>query len=160
MNQRGKYHVRLFSRQHFDPFSSDDWPTKTGGLSLSESMNILSHTASRTAAVRHIQTVGFHLLISKGYPYVHDYTYFGAQYAQRKCPWGAEPVSLLPLASDFCFRVYPQSSLPACRLGFSWAGLESLSTFTHWVTITNFFPYGRIPKVLDLSRHENVMVGS
>ena len=69
-----------------------------------------------------------------------------------------KPVSLIPLASDSRFRVYPQSSLPACWLRFSWMGLESVSTLTHWVTMTNFFLRGRIPKVSDLSRHENAMV--
>ncbi len=69
-----------------------------------------------------------------------------------------KPVSLIPLASDSRFRVYPQSSLPACWLRFSWMGLESVSTLTHWVTMTNFFLRGRIPKVSDLSRHENLMV--
>ncbi len=66
-----------------------------------------------------------------------------------------EPVSLFPLASDSRYRAYPQSSLPACRLRFSWMGLESLSTLTHWVTITNFLPRGGIPKVSDLPRHED-----
>src|SRR2546422_9195464 len=35
------------------------------------------HTASRTAAFRRLQTVGFPLV--EGYPLVHDYTHFGAQ---------------------------------------------------------------------------------
>ena len=66
-----------------------------------------------------------------------------------------EPAFLIHLASDSPFGGCPQISLLTCWLSFSQAGLSATPRITHWVTITYFIPYRRIPKVSGLSWHDD-----
>ena len=114
---------------------------------------IAHHNAIRTAAFRRIQAVGF-------FPYcgiilmIHNYTCFGAQYAQRKCPWGADPAFLIHLASDSRYRADPQVSLLPCRLSFRQVGLGTFRPCLDRNTTRAIFPLKRRRSTfIDVSPH-------
>ena len=65
-----------------------------------------------------------------------------------------QPASLIHPASDSPRRVCPRISLLVWWLTINQVGLESPMILTHWVTLSNFVLFGRIPNDLGLSRHE------
>jgi hypothetical protein len=69
-----------------------------------------------------------------------------------------EPAFLIHLASNSRYRVCSQASLLTCWLGFSQVGLVSFPILTHWVAIINFFSFDEIPKISDLSWHNERIV--
>ena len=116
------------------------------------------HDVFRSAAFQKIHPVGFYSQYCRSLSNDHNYTFFGAQYAQRKCPWGANPAFLIHLASDSRYRVGPQISLLPCWISFKQVGLASLSV-THPLGNTyQFHPCEGNPEVPDLARHEDLLV--
>jgi len=90
------------------------------------------HTASRTAAFRHHNNVGFH------------------SRSPGKCPMTTmgkisglhtQPAALIHPASDSRYRVCPRISILTCWLNFNQVGLFQFNIgSTHWVTISSFIP--------------------
>ncbi len=99
----------------------------------------------RSAAFRIPEAVGFHFRLPGNYHKTTIKDFSGLN---------TEPASLIHLASDSRYRGCPQISLLTCWLSFGQMGLEPLLELTHWLAITNFFPHGGIPEVVDLSRHD------
>jgi len=100
----------------------------------------------RFAAFRIPAAVGFHFQLPGSY---HKTTI--KDFSEQL---NTEPASSIHQASDSRYRGCPQISLLTCWLRFGQVGLELLLEFTHWLTITNFFPHSGIPKVVDLPRHD------
>ena len=87
------------------------------------------HNVSRPAAFQFPETVGFHFPYSGSY---HQTTTVGIS------GLNTEPPSLIRLASDSRYRVYPQTSLLTCRLGVGQVGLVTIAA-THPLVRYNQF---------------------
>ena len=87
------------------------------------------HGASRSAAFRALQGVGFHLH-SQAYPMTTTIPFSGLN---------TEPGFLLRPASYSGCPACTWTSLPSGWLTFARVGLSHLRS-THWITITNFIP--------------------
>ena len=95
------------------------------------------HIAHDSAAFQFPETVGFYSRTSGSYLNDHGSDISGL-YAQRKCPWGAEPAFLIHLVSDSRYRIYLRTSLLTCRLGFGQVGLVPFAG-THPLDSNNQF---------------------
>ena len=101
------------------------------------------HTASRTAAFRHHNNVGFHSRSPGRCPMTTMSKISGLH---------TRPAALIHPASDSCYQVCPRTSLLTCWLYFSQVGFSRLIVeITHWVTLSNFIPLGGNPNDLGLS---------
>jgi len=83
----------------------------------------------KSAAFQFPETVGFHFQYTESYPKTTIIPFSGLN---------AEPASLIHLASDSRYRVYPQTSLLTCRPGFGQVGLATVAA-THPLVRYNQF---------------------
>ena len=91
------------------------------------------HTASRTAAFRHHNNVGFHSRFPGKCPMTTMSKISGLH---------TQPAALIHPASDSRYRVCPRISLLTCWLNFNQVGLFQFNIgSTHWVTISNFMNF-------------------
>jgi len=101
------------------------------------------HIASRAAAFRHHNNVGFHSRSPGRCPMTTMSKISGLH---------TRPAALIHPASDSCYQVCPRTSLLTCWLDFSQVGFSRLTVeITHWVTLSSFIPLGGNPNDLDLA---------
>jgi hypothetical protein len=98
---------------------------------------LLRRCASRTAAFRPLQTVGFPLHPAQGYPHGPQLYQFRGSITR--------PVTLLPLAPRLHCWLSPEGSLLTGWLGVRQVGLAP-AVLTHWVTITRVMTVHPLPR--------------
>ena len=108
------------------------------------------HSASRTAAFRRMQSVGFPLPLHREIILVTT--------TRSISGLNTQPASSIhPAPYSHCW-VCTWTSLLTCRLHFGQVGLEPWPALTHWVTLSNFIPPFGNPNDLGLTWHDHTLI--